>query len=247
MNHNKLDKLLASMLTENTGIAMMDSGGENGRAWQRNAGKTVYTFKAEPEVSFEIEADKYGIWNAVKQSRDLLPESEWTYHLDFSVSTFHYLASILELDDLCDSFNAKPVKDWGGELFGTSETGDKWIKKHFTVGDIWNTYNGENTLDRILQGTNLRHVETDDKYILLQIHGGADVRGGYTDAKLFKLSGAFQESYLNSCPNVFGEIDGKSISTLCHGYKLSLENDDGSLPDEPTITKDSKIILSLNP
>ena len=37
----------------------------------------------------------------------------------------------------------------------------------------------------------------DEEYILIQIHNGADVRGGYTDAKLFKLNDDFLiHSYL---------------------------------------------------
>jgi hypothetical protein len=36
-----------------------------------------------------------------------------------------------------------------------------------------------------------------EPYLLLQIHGGADVRGGYTDAKLFKPRDDWQiHSYL---------------------------------------------------
>ena len=49
----------------------------------------------------------------------------------------------------------------------------------------WNTYNGESDLSQILQGSNLEIF--DEHYILIQIHGGCDARGGYTDAKLFKL------------------------------------------------------------
>ena len=37
-----------------------------------------------------------------------------------------------------------------------------------------------------LQGANL--TINNEEYILIQIHNGADVRGGYTDAKLFKLN-----------------------------------------------------------
>ena len=39
-------------------------------------------------------------------------------------------------------------------------------------------------MSQILQGANLTINE--EQYILIQIHGGADARGGYTDAKLFK-------------------------------------------------------------
>lgn len=80
-----------------------------------------------------------------------------------------------------------------------------------------NTYNGEDELDRTLQydvftvanpvewGDGWRSIDThsvlgpvidrprpeflpDGVYVALQIHGGADVRGGYTDAHLFTMS-----------------------------------------------------------
>ena len=36
-----------------------------------------------------------------------------------------------------------------------------------------------------MQGCDLEGEYTCDNYVILQIHQGADVRGGYTDAKLF--------------------------------------------------------------
>lgn len=37
--HTKTEKVLIAMLKENTGIALMDSGGDSGRHWQRNQGR----------------------------------------------------------------------------------------------------------------------------------------------------------------------------------------------------------------
>ena len=53
----------------------------------------------------------------------------------------------------------------------------------------------ESDLVQTLQGANL--TINDEEYILIQIHNGADVRGGYTDAKLFKLNDEYMiHSYL---------------------------------------------------
>ena len=49
----------------------------------------------------------------------------------------------------------------------------------------FNTYDGDSDLSQVLQGAWLEDADG-DTYLLLQIHGGCDVRGGYTDAKLFK-------------------------------------------------------------
>ena len=55
-----LEQTIAAMLTENTGTHMLDSGGANGRAWQRNIGKTVDDFRAMPSATAEIYVREYG-------------------------------------------------------------------------------------------------------------------------------------------------------------------------------------------
>ena len=49
------EAIIEGMLKENTGIAMMDSGGEGGRAWQRNQKRD---FKKEPESTFEVDLNQ---------------------------------------------------------------------------------------------------------------------------------------------------------------------------------------------
>jgi hypothetical protein len=49
----------------------------------------------------------------------------------------------------------------------------------------WNTYNGDSDLSQILQGGNLKI--DDEPYLVIQIHNGCDARGGYTDARLFRM------------------------------------------------------------
>ena len=67
------------------------------------------------------------------------------------------------------------------------------------VGEVvcnrtWNTYNGDSDLSQILQGATI--LIDDEYYWLIQIHGGADARGGYTNAKLFK-GGDYCEGMIN--------------------------------------------------
>lgn len=173
------------MLTTSTGIAMGDSGGGDGRHWQRNQKKTERDFENEDAVWLDFDApcksDDIGI----------------------TVSLYHYLPSVLELDDICDAYNALPQKDWECEdAYGVSKRGEKFLRSAgFDFGDAWNTYNGENNLSQTLQGCNLKRDGLGEgDYVLIQVHNGADVRGGYTDAKLFKMQ-AFQE-YLNPTPYV---------------------------------------------
>jgi len=169
-------KLVYAMLTENTGSHMLDSGGAYGRNWERNQAKTIEDFDDELEVTIE--------------------KSEWTdkdgkVHTEYerNVSVFHYLSE-LESDHLCDKFNElnTDCKDWDGDFaWGVSQKGADFLEligmesKH-----EFNTYNGDSDLSQILQGSWLEDADG-DTYLLLQIHGGCDARGGYTDAKLFKV------------------------------------------------------------
>jgi len=171
-------KLVYAMLTENTGRHMLDSGGAYGRNWERNQAKTIEDFDNEQEQTIE--------------------KSEWIdkdekVHTEYerTVSVFHYLSE-LKLDHVCDKFNElnTDCKDWEGDFgYGVSQAGADFLE---LVGmeskdESFNTCNGDSDLSQVLQGAWLEDADG-DTYLLLQIHGGCDVRGGYTDAKLFKTS-----------------------------------------------------------
>jgi len=205
-----IENLIAAMLTENTGTHILDSGGASGRAWQRNQGQTVESFRAQPSAIAEIYVNEF--------------QGQTTVEISPTVNVFHLLTSgALELNELCDEFNAMPVDDWDGYYWGVSENGKRWLdnKSFIAKGDGFNTYNWFSNHSQTLQG---QELELDgDNFILIQIHGGADVRGGYTDAKLFKLDD-FAEYY-----NVINEDCGFSdangdISLNWHGEWI---NQDG--------------------
>jgi len=169
-------KLVYAMLTESTGIHFLDSGGTKNRMWQRNKLKTIEDFDNEQEQTIE--------------------KSEWTdkdgkVHTEYerTVSVFHYLSE-LELDHVCDKFNELNTDclEWGGDIsWGVCQAGADFLELiNMESKHQFNTYNGDSDLSQVLQGS---WLEMDgEPYLLLQIHGGADVRGGYTDAKLFKPS-----------------------------------------------------------
>jgi hypothetical protein len=163
----KIENMIYKMLKTNTGINMCDSGGANGRMWQRNASKSLADFKAEPIVILYFDG-----------------------YMDVTFSVFHHLTKTLELDEFCEKFNRMKCENWDGEFFGTSAKQCAWLEKNgFEVDKYrreFNTYNYDSDFSQVLQGTFLRQGGYVDNYVLLQIHQGADVRGGYTDAKLFK-------------------------------------------------------------
>ena len=170
-------KLVYAMLTENTGRHMLDSGGAYGRNWERNQAKTIEDFDNEQEQTIEKSewTDKNG--------------KTYTEYLR-TVSVFHYLSE-LELDHVCDKFNElnTDCKDWEGDFgYGVSQAGADFLElvDMESKSEPFNTCNGDSDLSQVLQGAWLEDADG-DTYLLLQIHGGCDVRGGYTDAKLFKV------------------------------------------------------------
>lgn len=157
------NELLVQMFKENTGTHMLDSGGAYGRAWQRNQDRD---FDKEPSATLVI-------------------HEEWDPEV--TVSLYHMLAATLELDELCHAFNAIPYDDWDGDqAWGISKTHGLFLDQiGADVEDAWNSCNWDNQFDGTVQGN--RVWVNSEEYVLLQIHGGCDVRGGYTDAKLFKV------------------------------------------------------------
>ena len=158
------NEYIKEMLLENTGKHMLDSGGDNGRMWQRNQGKD---FDVEPRVSFEI----------------------WNGEINATVSTYHYLTEVLSVDATSETINNIIQKNECHWVQDATEA----IENHFgpdyieSISEAYNTYNGENNLSQILLFQTF--IIEGEAYVMLQIHGGADVRGGYPDAKFFKLEG----------------------------------------------------------
>ena len=166
------EAIIYGMLTENTGTHFLDSGGSDGRAWQRNQAKTLEDFKAEPEAYFEggeyPEAGKSTFWHLVN-NLDYDRALTAAYH---EFATDYPDESWLEIDQL-----------WLDKLGVPGEGGDFYSNSRWT----FNSYNFEDwLLDQTLQGTFFGMGGTE--YLILQVHGGADVRGGYTSPKVFKVS-----------------------------------------------------------
>ena len=171
--NDDIQKVVFEMLTESTGTHMLDSGGGSGRHWQRNQKRRFIDFRDEPEATLILEP-KY---------------------VDAEISVFHFLTAgaldlrteALELDDLAVEFNALGCDVWNGDYYGTSAEQCDWLDRRGfkPLNDGWNTYNWDSILSQTLQGTTLENSDG-DQYELIQIHNGADVRGGYTNARLFR-------------------------------------------------------------
>ena len=245
-------KTIYKMLTENTGINFLDSGGGNGRHWQRNQIKTIKDFQDEPEasLSFDVYFDR-------KQNEPLKNNFKNINRIDLipTVSVFHKLSKVLDECKICKDFNALKVNNWDSDnYYGVSKEGENFLKSYgFTTPDNpdWNTYNWDNCFSQVVQGTNLIS-DNNENYVLIQIHQGADVRGGYTDAKLFIISDGMDCDYYNVYDHrcMFSVIDPaidvltKDMFKVAHENKLFLDyqlnyftGNDGSEPDDQYIKK----------
>lgn len=175
----RLEETIYQMMTTSTGTNLLDSGGASGRHWQHNQKLSIDDFKNQPPAILEFYGDSY-------------PE--------YTVNVFHKLTDgCIELDDLCEEFNAMECNDWDGYYYGTSISQYGWLSRmgFNAQGEGFNTYNWGSNLSQTLQGQELTREDEygiEENYILIQIHQGADVRGGYTDAKLFKV-GEHSEPY----------------------------------------------------
>jgi hypothetical protein len=212
-------ELIYNMLTENTGSHMLDSGGAYGRNWERNQVKTIEDFENEPEEVYTYSKS----WNELSRT----------------VSVYHYLSQ-LETDEICDQFNAMPCEDWNAEhVYGVSTKQWEWLTESLPSLEVtatFNTYNWDSDLSQILQGSWVQgYRPRTRRYLLLQIHGGCDARGGYTNAKLFLPPdyGIINE-YLDEYKDSYS-VD----EDLEHGYITAVDYDD------PTITYTSEQLLEL--
>lgn len=179
------ERALARMLTENTGTHFLDSGGAYGRAWQRQQGKAVTDFLNEPEISVEVFREE--------THDDGRQTSDDGY---VTLSVFHYLRARLEYshpDTLRFLANAKRWDNghWLQDM-------DQWAEQehekeggydsgHWPRGG-YNSYNDENALSQEIQFETYTSKRHSGQMVILQIHGGADVRGGYTAPKIFHVT-----------------------------------------------------------
>lgn len=163
-------QVLIDMWTENTGAHMLDSGGAYGRNWERNQGLTVADMMAKPPVEMDL---SFG-------------------ELMITVSAWHWLEDMLEFDpymqrvfERYSGLGDLAASPWlvCAERFAEAAHDGAWSCENIQVV---NTYNYESWLDATLQ-----YVTFTDRhgtpYVVLQYHGGCDVRGGYTKPRVFRI------------------------------------------------------------
>jgi len=179
----KTEEILARMLRENTGCNILDSGGAYGRSWQRNQGRAFWN--EEPtSLSFRCYERKEGLEVGIEVTHNV-------YHwlkdrLDFSPLMDRYFRLFAAKEENKDKGWLEIMEDFVKRL---SEVTDCECVGPFGDGNpmIVNSFNEEDLLSQTLQFMAFSHDMGD--FVILQVHGGCDVRGGYTNPRVFETNG----------------------------------------------------------
>ena len=226
---------LADMLQENTGRHFLDSGGHYGRNWEQNQG---VDFKKQPERTLEF-------WNR-NGKLDIV----------VTLSVYHWLNDRLEYNPELDKQYREFCKReesyleyQSADIFAQSIDG-KGIYGDDSGPLTINTYNGENLLSQILQYVYWTD-DDGDSHVLLQIHGGCDVRGGYTDPVAFDVADyAGTSIFDNAKATIFCDDCGKywDADNDCHWAPDGCyEQDYTNLEDYPATDERPEYPDPVNP
>lgn len=177
------EQMVIEQLTENTGRAICDSGDAYVRNWQRNQGRD---FAAEPKV-----VDEWSVWRH--------PDKDGPGELEIlgSVSLYHWMVECLsfngEMQAEFDEFAAREENEDSNWLQLQGEFAEYIAKrdKHGAPPQTVNTYNNTDTCDltQILQFVMLfEEGEYAPSKLIVSVHGGCDVRGGYSSPRVYDLA-----------------------------------------------------------
>lgn len=208
----KTEQVIYDMLTENTGKHMLDSGGDSGRMWQRNQTKTLEDFKNEPYCTID---SKYG---------------------DSSISLFHYMNQYLDFhEEMTNNFEefatAYPEEPWLTvieewlDVLGIDGEGEFYSDARWN----FNTYNFDLWwVNQTLQGTFFGM--NGKEFLIVQVHGGADVRGGYTKPKVFEMkSWSGKDEFVLSAADLSFTCPNCDATLNISGYDANFTDADGEL------------------
>ena len=160
-DYTPTESVLHDMFTENTGMSMGDSGGDDNRHWQRN--QEVVDFRDREPFTYSYDGKYFEI------SKDL----------------FHHLCDALEYDQLATIKWERWVNETDEMRYNTMSGVEEYLENDGIAHEITssgNSANDETLLNQVFQYV----IDRETSQVYIAIHGGCDVRGGYTDFKAFE-------------------------------------------------------------
>lgn len=221
-----LTQVLQTILRENTGKSMCDSGDFYGRHYDTNS-------RVDLIHGPEIRTHVYSLADKEVDERGLVKIELGDVSLSYSL--FHFLKSNLviteesEVENILLQEQLDAITDWWdtSELAQMEEfTKDRHDNEEdYGVNlDAWNTYNGESLLSQVIQYT-IYHRE-DQYFCVLQVHNGCDVRGGYTTPQVFAVN-EDEGNYLHNHQEVSAWDEGSEQSWSSYNAGYTWYNSNG--------------------
>lgn len=168
INATRTEQVIFEMLTENTGQHLLDSGGAYSRNWQRNQAKSLEDFQNESLTHFDAK------------------------YCEATISLFHHLKNRLTYsEEWTEQFNAYAATREDASWLEIMESFPE--EMGLEMGFTENSYNRESLLSQVVQYTTFSDGAR--TLVMLQVHGGADVRGGYTAPRVFEMDYEYDLAY----------------------------------------------------
>lgn len=213
---------IASMLKENTGTHFLDSGGAYGRHWEKN--QAVEDFNAQPVLEVDYSSNS---------------------GISVTLNIFHFLTKTLDvtkqsrqLDKALQRFmNKKQYKEISyAEII--EDFKEQYLEPHgFKTSELDNTYNYDCMLSQVFTYSyiydTLKGSEDYPEYILIQLHNGCDVRGGYTAPRIFEFNEF--ESFMSAQHDLDAYCDCTSLYSDDQGYHWYVDQ-------QPELTQMDKML-----
>lgn len=226
------EQVVANMLRYNTGRHLLDSGGAYGRNWERNQDRD---FATEPAERVEFSTYQWG-------------DKPMNWDIDYRLSLYHYLTTQLlyvpELDEQFHAFCDLPEHEDDSYL----ELMETFCESIGVEYQTVNTYNGESNLDQVMQYVHYRDAD-DNLIVIVSVHGGCDVRGGYAKPHVFRACPWDDDEFhwrhaqdVQLCAMVNGEphyYDSNGRDT--EGYDENLT--DYSISDDPEMIGKGMLVV----
>ena len=183
------DDVIRAQLVENTGTHFLDSGGAYGRHWQENQDNPPWE-----ETAWNV-GDGYVTHNVYDFMQSRFGRDDMAVSLEAALYAFAYGdeyasdAWLTCMEAFAESERVTvptlealgcPTR-WADDVAGFFAGHDP-KEQAFTA----NTYNDEcHTLSQVLQTTSFGGPYAE--YVMVQVHQGADVRGGYTAPRVYRV------------------------------------------------------------
>lgn len=207
------EQVVAGMLRENTGTHFLDSGGSYGRNWQRNQAVSDEMWEKSPDATLTFRWDfpevSVNVYHFLTQNLDHDPDVENLFNLYSEAREEWGLEAIAGFLDF--------IREHDGDVAGIYGEGNEVTVNTYNhesllsqtiqyvyasisvrlpltaiamlVAETETDSAARDTWKKIRAENDDGIVNLDGCYTFLQVHGGCDVRGGYTDVRVFTDSG----------------------------------------------------------